>query len=168
MASKGYVISDATGGITPVGRLYVPMGEISYFSTTGTSIVISGTSDGSTNMVVANPTTALSAMSESFDNGGSNNGRLRYTGATTHMFHIAVTLSGSPEVNGNVFVFGVANGGVVAAESKTLGSSAGTQFSALHAYIMLAQNEYLELFIGNTSSSKNFTIKSLNLFAMGM
>lgn len=145
-----------------------PMGEISYFNTTGTAITIGAQSDGSTNMVVVNPTTALTAMSQDFDNGGSNAGRLRYTGVGTKMFHIAATLSGTAATANDVFVFGVAKGGTVIAESKVLGSSGGTQFSSLHAFTSLANNEYLEVYIGNTSAGRNFTVKSLNLFAMGM
>lgn len=165
---KGYLLTDDNNGITPVGRFKVPMGEISYFDTTGTLITISGTSDGSTNMVVVNPTTALTAMSESFDNGGGNTGRLRYTGATTRCCHIAVTMSGTAATLNDVFVFGVAKSGTVEAASKVLGSSGGTQFSSLHAYIHLATNEYLELYIGNTSGARNFTVKTLNFFAMAM
>lgn len=145
-----------------------PMGEISYFNTTGTAVTIASQSDGSTNMVKVGPTSALAAISREFDNGGANNGRLRYTGSTTKKFHIAATLSGTAATANDVFVFGVARGGTVLAESKVLGSSGGTQFSSLHAYCTLANNEYLELYIGNTSAGRNFTVKSLNLFAMGM
>jgi len=165
---KGYLLTDDSNGITPAGRLTVPMGEVSYFNTTGTLVTISASSDGSTNMVVIAPTTSLDAMSYAFDNGGGNTGRLRYTGATTRCFHIAVTLSGTPATANDVFVFGVAKNGTVAAASKVVGSASGTQFSSLHAYIELATNQYLEVFVGNTTSNRDFTVKSLNLFAMGM
>ncbi len=156
-----------SGSLTPSGRLILPMGEISYFNTTGTLITIGGTSDGSSNMQVVNPATALSSGVHEFDNGGGNTGRLRYTGTTTRMFHVAVTLSGTPQTGNDVFVFGVAKGGTVIAASKVLGSTSGTQLSALHAMVELASNEYLELFVGNTSATRNFTVKSLNIFALG-
>ena len=145
-----------------------PMGEISYFNTTGTAITIASQSNGSTNMVTVAPASALTSISREFDNGGANNGRLRYTGSTTKKFHIAATLSATAATANDVFVFAVAKSGSVLGESKVLGSSGGTQFSSLHAYCTLANNEYLELYIGNTSAGRNFTVKSLNLFAMGM
>lgn len=97
----------------------LPMGEVSYFNTTGTLVTISSTSDGSTNMVVVAPTSTLVNDME-FDNGGANNGRLRYTGAVSKTFHIAVTLSGTPATVNDIFVFGVAKNGTVQATSKVL------------------------------------------------
>lgn len=159
-----------SGTITPGGRLMIPMGEISYFSTTGTTVTISGTSDGSSNMVVVNPTTTLNNDME-FDNGGSNNGRLRYTGATTRTFHVACTISYSAAVANQNGVFGVAKNGTVVAASKILpflGLATDTRSTALHLMVSLATNDYLELYVGNTTASNNITIKTLNLFAMGM
>ena len=168
MANKGYLLTDDANGITPVGRLNVPMGEISYFSTTGTTIVISGTSNGTTNMVLVSLASTLSTGAHDMDNGGGNTGRLRYTGATTRMFHVAITLSGTPATPSDVLVLGAAKNGTVIAASKVLGSASGTQFSALHAYIELATNDYLEVYVGNITASRDFTFKSLNIFAMGM
>jgi hypothetical protein len=71
------------------GRLMLPMGEVSYFDTTGTAVAIAAQSDGSTNMVVVAPASTLNADSE-FDNGGSNNGRLRYTGISQECFTLLV------------------------------------------------------------------------------
>jgi hypothetical protein len=159
-----------TGGVRPISRLIVPMGEISYFDTTGTTISIASTSDGSTNMVVVNPTTALSTSYE-FDNGGSNNGRLRYTGTTTKMFHIACTISIASTAANDLFVFGVAKNGSVVAASKVLMKvigAADTQSTALHLMVEMATNDYLELYVGNTTDTDDLVVKTLNLFAMGM
>ena len=147
---------------------HVSMGEVAYFNTTGTGITIASQSNGSTNMVVVNPATSLSTGGTDFDNGGDNTGRLRYTGQTAKMFHVAVTISGTPAVGNDVFVLGVAKGGSVIAASKVLGSSAGTQFSSLHIMVELDTNEYLEVYMGNTTAGRNFTVKSLNIFAMGI
>lgn len=155
-----------SGDITPPGRLMVPMGEISYFNMTGTLITIGSASDGSTNMVLVAPPSTFTATSEEFT--VSSNGRLKYTGSVTRMFHIALTVSGTPANSNDVFVLGVAKGGTVYSPSKVVGSSAGTQFSSIHAYISLATNDYIELYIGNTSAGRNFTVKSLNIFSMGM
>jgi hypothetical protein len=157
-----------TDDITPTGRIMVPMGESSYFSTSGTLITMSSVSDGSSNMVSVNPATALTAGVYEFDNGGANDGTLRYMGASTKMFHIAVTISGTPQTGNNVFVFGVALNGTVITTGKVLGSSSGTQFSSLHIMLMLDYTDEIQLWMGNVSDSKNFTVKSLNFFAMGM
>lgn len=162
-ATAGQFLVLAADGLT---QFPVPMGEASYFNTTGTAITIPGTSDGSTNMTVVNPTSTFAG--HVFDNGGADTGRIRYTGTATMMCHVAVTMSGTPANPNDVFVLGVAKGGTVIAASKVLGSSSGTQFSSLHVMTTLATNEYLELYIGNTTATRNMTIKSLNMFAMGM
>lgn len=159
---------DATfsGTVTPTGRLMLPMGQVGYFNTTGTGVTISGTSDGTTNMVAVNPETTFTNDHE-FDNGGANDGTLRYTGTVTKTFHVAITLSGTPATANDLFVFGLSkNGG--ASACKVLGSASGTQFSALHCMVSLATNDKIQAYVGNTSGSRNITIKSLNVFAMGM
>lgn len=156
---------------TPVGRLILPMGEIAYFNTTGTSVTISAQSDGSTNMVKVGPTTALSANAYETDNGGANTGILRYTGTTTKHFHVACSISFSGAVGGNVFVAGIAKNGTVIAASKVLrkvGASGDVGSTAMHVMTSMDTNDYLEVYAGNTSGTGNFTIMTINLFAMGM
>jgi hypothetical protein len=167
-------VSDAlhlnTQDIQPGGRVRLPMGEVAYFNTTGATVTISGTSDGSTNMVAVAPTSTLDNDLE-FDNGGSNNGRLRYIGATTRVFHTAVTISGSPATNNDQFVFGVAKNGVVDSTCKIIqkfGTTTDIQSTALHCMVTLATNDYIELYVGNMSASRNVVIKTLNVFALGM
>jgi len=158
----------AYGPFTPHERLMLPMGEVSYFSTTGTAITITTQSDGSTNMVVV-PVVTTGNFDLEFDNGGANNGRLRYTGAVTKVFHVACSwsLSGT---GGDIFVVGVAQNGSVIAASKVLQTEAtnARNGNALHVVATLETNDYLELYIGNTSDTSDPTVYSLNLFAMGM
>jgi hypothetical protein len=151
-------------------RLMLPMGEISYFSMTGTTVVITAESDGSTNMVKAAPVTSLDNDKE-FDNGGANNGRLRYTGTTTRTFHVACTISIAPASANDTFVFGIAKTGAVLASSKVLvqaTTASGIRSTAMHVMTSLATNDYLELFVGNTNDTDDCTVHSLNIFAMGM
>jgi hypothetical protein len=146
-----------------------PMGEISYFSMTGTAVVIAAQSDGSTNMVkVALVTTGNFACG--FDNGGADNGRLRYIGAATRDFHIACTWSAVGGVATDRLVFGIAKNGTVIAASKVLQdvSASVVQGNAIHVMAELATNDYLELFVGNTTDTDDPTVYNLNLFAMGM
>ncbi len=159
-----------SGDITPGGRLMIPMGEISYFNLTGTTVTISGASDGSSNMVKVGPTTTLNNDMD-FDNGGSNNGRLRYIGTTTRTFHVACTISYSAASANQNGVFGIAKNGTVVTAGKILpflGLATDTRSAALHLMVTLSTNDYLELYVGNTTASNNIIIKTLNLFAMGM
>ncbi|MFZ3011832.1 MAG: hypothetical protein WA060_02450 [Minisyncoccia bacterium] len=157
--------------VTPSGRLIVPMGELSYFSTTGTAVPIAASSNGSTNMVLVAPTTALSMGEFEFDNGGANNGRLRYTGATTKMFHTAITMSIAPDGANDTFVVGLAKNGTVISSSKVLQkitNASDTQAFAFHLMVELATNDYIEVYIGNTSDADDLILKTLNIFAVGM
>ena len=147
-------------------QVSVSMGEVEYFDLTGTTVTIAGQSNGATNMVKVAPTTTGDFHFET-DNGGADNGRIRYIGTTTKMFHCAITMSGTPQTTNDIFVLGVSKNGA-AAQCKVLGSASGTQFSALHCMLSLATNDYIELFIGNTTAARNFTIKSLNIFMMGI
>lgn len=161
----------STGDVTPTKRLILPMGEINYFNTTGTTIAIASASDGSTNLVKVAPVTVLSADIFEFDNGGADNGRLRYTGATSKMFHTAFTISMDGEGAGtNLYVFGIAKNGVVG-DCKVIQSiavSSATESTALHCMVSLATNDYIELYVGNLTDTDDITAKTVNLFAMGL
>lgn len=146
-----------------------PMGEVYYFDTTGTAVTISGTSDGSTNMVLVNPTTTLSDDSHGFDSPSA--GRLRYLGTKTRCFHVACTISYAAAGANDLFVFGVAKNGTVQSNSKLLTkviNAGDTRSTALHCYVEMNPNDYLELYVGNTTDADDLTIKTVNLFAMGM
>jgi len=159
-----------TISIADLQALVVPMGEISYFSTTGTNISIAAQSDGSTNMVKAAPVTIFENMLD-FDNGGADNGRLRYTGVTEKNFHIACTISIAPASANDTFVFGVAKNGTVIASSKVLmkvATAADIKSTAMHVMTSMTTNDYLEMFVGNTTDADDCTVHTLNLFTMGV
>jgi hypothetical protein len=150
-----------------------PMGEISFFNGTPKIINISSISNGTTNMVLCNPSSVLTSdmMSMGFDNGGANSGRLRYTGSTTRVFHVACTISVGPVTSNDQFVFGVARNGTVIPASKVIqktNNSGEIMSTALHVMVTLNHNEYLELYVGNMTAGRNVEIYSLNFFALGM
>jgi hypothetical protein len=156
-----------TGNKTFGGRMIVPMGETSYFNTTGTNITISAISDGSTNMVLVNPVTSVTGTSYEFTD---SNGRLTYTGSITKMFHTALTISFSPATTNEEFVVGLAKNGTVQ-PGKILQKVANTsdiQAFSFHVMVELATNDYIEVYVGNVSSTGDFVVKTLNIFAMGM
>lgn len=145
-------------------------GEASYFDTTGTTISIAAASDGSTNMVKVAPVTNFTAF-HNFDNGGADNGRIRYTGAFPDTFHIAITISVASTGPNDSFVYGVAKNGVVMPTSKVIQkiTTAGdTKSTALHVATTLNQNDYVELYVGNLDDADDAIVKTVNIFALGM
>lgn len=156
------------GTTTPVGRLLVPMGELSYFSTSGTPIAIAAQSDGSSNMVLLNPVTTLTSGNYQFTD---SNGRLTYTGTITKMFHVAVTMSITPVSANEKFVIGLFKSGSLVTQSRILqkvGNTVDTQAFAFHQMVELGTNDYIEAYAGNMVSANDITINTLNIFAMGM
>lgn len=151
------------------------MGEINYFSTTGTTITINNQSDGDTALVKVNVVTHLDTTNCTpfeVDNGGSDNGRWRYTGTRTRQFHCAITISmDGAGASTNVYVFAVTRNGVIDEDCKILQSikAAGDIAStALHCQLTMDQNDYMELYVGNTTDADDITVKSINIFALGM
>lgn len=161
---------DSNGDATAYGRMLLPMGEVNFFNTTGTLVSIASQSNGSTNLVKVAPATSLT-NDMGFDNGGADNGRLRYTGATTRVFHTAFTISMDGEGAGtNLYVFGIAKNGTVDSCKviQSMAVSNDTQSTALHCMVTLATNDYLELYVGNLTDADDITAKTMNLFALGM
>jgi len=168
------VVSDGSGwkkmSSNDSNNVQYPLGQVSYFNTTGYLKNIPGTSNGSSNIIVCDAPTAFAGNSE-FDNGGSNNGRLRYIGTITKFFHIACTISVFPSgSSSDNFVFAVSKNGTAIPESRVIQKlpTGDTQSTAMHVAVYLAYGDYLELSAGNLSTSGDIYIKSLNLFALGM
>lgn len=166
------IVSDGTNwkkmSTNDSNNVQYPIGEVSYFNTTGYLKNIPATSDGSTNLVVCNPTTTFSGNSE-FDS--PSNGRLRYLGVITKFFHIACTISVFPAgTSSDNFVFAVSKNGTAMGNSKVIQRlpTGDTQSTALHVAVYLAYGDYLELSTGNLTTSGDVYIKTLNLFALGM
>lgn len=154
-----------------------PMGEVSYFSTTGYTVDITTISDASSNMVICKVPSLSSLQSMPMNEFSANNeGRLIYDGKTTRTFHIACTLSVSPTATNDQLVFGVAKGSgggssSVVTSSKIIqkmGGTADSQSTAIHVVIVLAKGDFIELRVGNITGSNDVIVKSLNLFALGI
>lgn len=191
-----YVLSDLEGSVTIASDgtewkivgdhlSSYPMGEVSYFYSidgTGKNVAIAykyiespdslpDPNGGYEYMVACNPTTTFAGMAMDFDNGGSNNGTLRYIGRTPRLCHIACTISVSPATSNDEFVFGVAKNNAVVASSKIIqrmGSTSDAQSTAIHVVILLNYNDYINFYVGNLVAARDVVVKSLNLFALGM
>jgi len=97
--------------------------------------------------------------------------RLTYKGDTPRHFHIAVSVSFTCTGASQVVGFKIAKGGVVDDHSicrrnVTTGVDIGS--TALHADILLAKDEYIELWVTNETSTNQVTVDEFYLFAMGM
>ena len=123
-----------------------PMGEISYFDTTGTLVSLTNsTVDGSSNMFLINPPTTLSTNSLGFSM--TDNGRLKYIGTTTRLFKISCTISAVPSSSGTyIFEFKKTNT-IFLPTSRVIQklSSSDTQNTTIQVFVTLAPNDYLEL-----------------------
>lgn len=112
--------------------------------------------------------TTIIGNNKGFDNGGVSN-CLRYTGAVTRMFHVAVSCSFSTASNSQNVEFAVFKNGVridsSVQETKT-GTAGDVQSTALHVVATLDIFDCLEVFCRNLSTASNVTVKNLNFFAM--
>lgn len=146
-----------------------PVGELTYFSTTGTIISINtSTIDGSSNLFFCNPATTISTNSVDFSS--SENGKLKYTGATRQSFRITATVSASTNASGSyMYQFKKTNGNFLPAsrviEKLTLSEEKTTSLQAL---VTLDPNDSIELWVGKIDQTGSITIKSLNLFVSGL
>lgn len=159
-------LTSADVALIVAGPLVVnPNGELSYFNLTGTSVTIAGVSDGTTNMVKAAPTSSVEA-SIKFDNGGADNGRLRYTYSARKSCDVQCNVSLSC-TTGKLLVVGISKNGTVDAASKVLVTSTGSVVSInLALQADLVTNDYLEVFIGNTTDTTAVTVHALQLKAV--
>jgi hypothetical protein len=146
-----------------------PMGEVNYFNLTGITVAIASQSTtGTNNMAKAAPTTALTANGYQFDNGGANDGRLRYIGPGTRTFHTAYSVSFSGGANDTFTVAIAKNGTPVTTGTvamRKMGSGGDVGSTAGHTMVTLSTNDYIEVFFGNTSDADDPTLHSLNIFA---
>ena len=147
----------------------LPVGELSYFSTTGSLITINlTTTDGSSNMFLCNPPTTISANSVNFNS--LENGRLQYTGTTKQSFRITATVSTMTNSNGvYLYEFRKSNTSFLPTsrviEKLTLAEEKTT---SIPVFVTLEPNDFIELWVGKIDGTGSVTIKSLNLFASGI
>ena len=150
-------------------------GEISITGPVET--VVSTTSD----WVKVLGTTALSSGTQMrMDDASGTSNRLRYTGTTPRILHIAVSVSMTCASNNQVLELAVVKNGLVDAADiidtnsaasriqRKVGTGSDVGATALHAFIPVVTNDYIELFGRNITSTANFTIETMNFVAIGM
>lgn len=147
----------------------IPVGELSYFNTSGSLVTLnSATTDGSSNLFLCNPSTTLSENSVDFSS--SDNGRLQYTGATKKSFRIAATVTALPNSSG-IYLYEFRKSNTIflptsrVIEKLTISEEKTT---TIQVFVTLNPNDFIELWMGKIGETGNVTIKSLNLFALGI
>ena len=174
VSSAGSLKKDeGANGTTALARF--PMGELAINANAAATVITTG--DTWTRFDAA---TTLTTDSYLFDE--PQNGRLRYTGTVTKMFHIACTLSvtsaGANDVMRAVIIQNAtvnaskeySTGTILTAGEvkQKLSGAADTGSTAIHVMAELAQNDFLELFIKNVTDTDDLTVEYMNLFAMGV
>jgi hypothetical protein len=137
-------------------------GEFAYYymNNNGTATTINNT----TTPVKVNGTTTLSSLTQRFTH---TNNKITYIGAISRMFKITVTVTVTGGNNNIIKTFVAKDGTVIpnSVSSTTLTGSAGTRIENITNQIIvdLATNNYLEVFIQNTSSVTNLTVTDLSV-----
>lgn len=96
---------------------------------------------------------------------------LRYTGTSRKMFHTACSLSvKSNNANQQIDVMMYKSGAPLSDSLAKLSFIAPNSYesTALHFFLELDQNECLELWIANNTSTASVTVEQMNMFMMGM
>lgn len=174
--SEGGVIKtrDGSGNITSLGPRQ--QGEIADTGNTNATVITTQST-----FTRIGELGSLQAGGLQFDS--SQAGRLRYTGAKTRTFLVIGSIS-FKNVNTNVldtklciYKNGTVNGNneytggtqVTASENQTRTGANNSQSHSLavFAFISLAQNDYIELAINNTTNTNDYVVVNLNLCAVG-
>lgn len=148
------------GNITP-GPCFVPMGEIAF---TGNTVATTNPGAGQYTLVAG-----TTAAGEVFQLDTPQAGRLWYIGDGNTHCHMGATLSlksaGANDVTfARIYKNGLAlTAGTVQQKLFAVGDIGST---AIHVMGEMAQNDYIELFVNNATSSSNLTVTDMNLFAM--
>lgn len=100
-----------------------------------------------------------------------SNGMMTYTGNSSKLFHIAVTLSVKSSGANDVMRAGVFKNGVLLNASQVqqkLGGVGDVGSTAIHVAPVLANNDSIDLRILNEVNGNDYTITYANMFAMGI
>lgn len=149
-------------------------GALSFFDTvTPVTVVITSQTltGGMDDMIKITPATTLSTHNIDFDNGGANDGRLRYVGTVSPQL-FQVTLELSVDANdgvSHILICALGKNGAIEADSRVVHmmSVAANSISVTStAIISLATNQYLEAFLGDATGTSSPAVYSLKISAI--
>lgn len=125
-----------------------------------------------TEVVLSTPTlTPVSTYSGSNDFDQPANGRIRYLGVPTRMFKIDVAISVESASNNKSFELAVGKNGIVDnASILHQRMTTGTDEQGLNLQLLtsLATNDYVSVFVKNTTDTSNITASHMNIVAISM
>lgn len=150
-----------TGGI-----LASSYGAIDYFSVAGTTVDIVSSSDSTTNLIKIAPTSNLYAACVDFTSGAAS--RLTYTGLTAKTFVVNATVSLSCTSASDVAVSLFKTGSQITGTRMlaNLQVSSVENTVTIHALVSLAENDYLELYVGNLTGTTDVIVHALQMTAV--
>ena len=109
-------------------------------------------------------TTTASSINEKFSH---TNNRLTYTGAITRSFAVTTACSASSITTANATILvRIAKNGTTLAESESQATTSAVNRNEnffCQTIVQLAQNDFIEIFISNTSSALNLLASELNV-----
>lgn len=167
-ATTGLFKDNTTGDISPadlqdlVESLHPSFGSL-YFSTPSATTI----SVATTYYKAAGTTTSVNLHRFTMP----SDNRLTYTGTPDIHVHIACSISITAGAASQEVAFRMAKNGTTLAHSEISlvhGTGADVGSTALHSDVSLSTNDYLELWVTNSTSTASVTVQSGYLFAMGM
>lgn len=146
------------GDITLTDYAHKPIGQ--YYMQDNTTETVISTTDV---FVKAAGTTSNGVLIEGFDQTTSN--RALYTGKLTNYFKVSCTLSITNGSNKSHKIRLAKNGTTISSseEHATTGSGGRAENVYIHDIIQLEENDYIELYVANSSNTTNITVVDLNL-----
>lgn len=166
-ADKTILVANGAGG---TAWQQLPHGGFYYFNATGEALA--GGADLSTTPVLVNPSTSTTTSTSAMEFTVSADARLTYTGSPTRHFHIAGDLCSthSAGVSRDIIYQIYKNGVAVDGSRKIRSSATGSIGSlALHYDMVLATNDYIELYAyTSTGTANTFLLNQVYFFAIGM
>ena len=173
IADKRYLVADGAGGCT---WQEMPYGGVTYENRT-TPVQITGSGGTSDIRVNTIFTTECSETNSSSEFTVATTGEIQYTGTLTKHMHIALSLSAdlataaTNNVVASIYWYddsAATWGRVTGSDVIFTANNTTVSSTAIHADIMLDQNDKLTLALQNIGGTADVRVYSYYLFAMGM
>jgi hypothetical protein len=97
--------------------------------------------------------------------------RITYNGTSPRHVHIVASIAMTAASNNQTIAFRIAVNGTTLPESmieRRVGTGSDIGAVAIHADALLNENDYIELYVANETSTANVTVNDLYMFVMGM
>lgn len=136
-----------------------------YMHTQQTTTISTGSGDAGNPIKINAGTSWVSAHSDQFS--VNTNGRLTYVGETETEFLIDCKIAGTVAAGTSNFSFYLAKNGSIITASKShaeFSSTAVTNPSSAAAIVSLETDDYIELFVENTTDEDNWVSEVLNMY----